>query len=328
VPHFEAADRLAKQLGRIGNLASDGRPILGIDSRHLLELVLESDPGSFLVPAHIWTPWYSVLGSRSGFDAVEDCYGDLASHVFALETGLSSDPPMNWRVSSLDRFRLISSSDAHSPQKLGREATLFDTGLDYFSMRRALETGDGYVGTVEFFPEEGKYHLDGHRKCGVRFSPEETRAREGRCSACGKPVTVGVLSRVQELSDRPHGSFTPVTAGVVQSLVPLPEILAEVHGTAAGSLGVTRAWEQLVETLGPELDILSAIPIEDIRVRGSAPLADAITQLRSGNVRKEAGYDGEYGRIRLTNLRSSRPGSGSRSAASPTNRRGSPAPTR
>ena len=194
-PDFDSTDRVVDSLSRIGNLHSDGRPILGLDSRHLLEIALESGPGSYLVPAHIWTPWFAALGSKSGFDAIDDCYGDLAPHIFAVETGLSSDPPMNWRVSSLDRFRLVSNSDAHSPEKLGREVCVFDTDLDYFALRRALETGEGYEGTLEFFPEEGKYHLDGHRNCHVRLSPGETRERDGVCPACGKPLTVGDASR-------------------------------------------------------------------------------------------------------------------------------------
>ena len=186
-PDFGSADRLVAALSRIGNLHSDGRPILGLDSRHLLEMTLESGPGSYLVPAHVWTPWFAALGSKSGFDAVDECYGDLSPHIFAVETGLSSDPPMNWRVSSLDRFRLMSNSDAHSPEKLGREVCVFHTDMDYFALRRALETGEGYGGTLEFFPEEGKYHLDGHRNCNVRLEPDETRRHQGRCPACGKP---------------------------------------------------------------------------------------------------------------------------------------------
>ena len=201
-PDFPAAERITESLSRIGNVKSDGRPILGLDSRHLLEITLESDPGSYLVPAHIWTPWFAALGSKSGFDAIDDCYADLAPHIFAVETGLSSDPEMNWRVSSLDRFRLVSNSDAHSPEKLGREACVFDTERDYFSMRHALETGQGYRGTVEFFPEEGKYHLDGHRNCHIRLLPHETRQLEGRCPECGRPLTVGVMHRVDDLADR------------------------------------------------------------------------------------------------------------------------------
>ncbi len=198
-PDFATADRIAERLGRIGNIKSDGRPILGLNSRDLLEITLESGPGAYLVPAHIWTPWFAALGSQSGFDTIADCYGDLSDHIFAVETGLSSDPPMNWRVSFLDRYRLTSNSDAHSPGKLGREATTFDCDMDYFALRRALETGAGYVGTVEFFPEEGKYHLDGHRKCEVRLTPKETLAHGGRCPVCGEKVTVGVEHRVEVL---------------------------------------------------------------------------------------------------------------------------------
>ncbi len=201
-PDFETMDRISAKLGTIGNIRSDGRPILGLDSRDLLEITLESGPDAYLVPAHIWTPWFAALGSMSGFDSVEECYGDLASHIFAVETGLSSDPAMNWRVPSLDRFRLVSNSDAHSPGKLGREATAFDCEIDYFAIRRALETGDGYVGTVEFYPEEGKYHLDGHRKCEVRFEPKETLAHGGLCPVCGQRLTVGVLHRVETLAER------------------------------------------------------------------------------------------------------------------------------
>ncbi|TWH67419.1 PHP family Zn ribbon phosphoesterase [Micromonospora olivasterospora] len=205
LPDLDAVERFNAALGRIGNIASDGRPILGLDSRDLLEITLESSPDGYLVPAHIWTPWFSALGSKSGFDAIADCYADLAEHVFAVETGLSSDPEMNWRVGSLDRYQLVSNSDAHSPPALAREATIFATGRDYFAIREALRTGDGLAGTIEFFPEEGKYHADGHRLCGVNWSPERTRAAGGRCPECGKPLTVGVLSRVEELADRPEG---------------------------------------------------------------------------------------------------------------------------
>ena len=192
VPGFEQADRLVEKLSRIGNIKSDGRPILGLDSRDLLEILLECGEDCFLIPAHIWTPWFSVLGSKSGFDSIEECYGDLSRHIFALETGLSSDPPMNWRVSCLDRYRLVSNSDCHSPAKLAREACAFDMDMSYFAIRDALRTGKDYAGTIEFFPEEGKYHADGHRKCAVRLLPEETRKNKGLCPVCGKPVTVGV----------------------------------------------------------------------------------------------------------------------------------------
>src|SRR5262249_30232302 len=207
-------------------------PILGLDSRNLLEITLESDPGSYLVPAHIWTPWFAALGSQSGFDSIAACYGDLSDHIFAVETGLSSDPPMNWRVSFLDRYRLTSNSDAHSPGKLGREATAFDCELDYFALRRALETGAGYVGTVEFFPEEGKYHLDGHRKCEVRLTPKETLQHGGRCPVCGEKLTIGVEHRVEVLADRDEVVTPPATAGTASNPVPLPERLAETADSA------------------------------------------------------------------------------------------------
>ncbi|HWB15748.1 MAG TPA: UvrD-helicase domain-containing protein [Vicinamibacterales bacterium] len=299
-PDFEIADRIAASLARIGNIASDGRPILGLDSRHLLEITLDAGPGAYLVPAHIWTPWFSSLGSQSGFDSIADCYGDLSDHIFAVETGLSSDPPMNWRLSQLDRYRLVSNSDAHSPGKLAREATTFDTALDYFAVRRALETGDGYVGTVEFFPEEGKYHLDGHRKCGVRFTPEETDAHGNRCPVCGHTPTIGVLNRVNVLADRSEAEATPpATAGEVVNLVPLPEVLSELVSSGPSSQTVARHYDHLLAKLGSELSILNTVPLDDVARSSSSLLAEALGRLRAGRVIRDAGYDGEYGTIHL-----------------------------
>jgi uncharacterized protein (TIGR00375 family) len=298
-PDFATVDRINARLGRIGNIASDGRPILGLDSRDLLEIALESDPGAYFIPAHIWTPWFAALGSQSGFDSIAECYGDLAGEIFAVETGLSSDPAMNWRVSSLDRFRLVSSSDAHSPGKLGREATGFDCELDYFAIRRALQTGEGFAGTVEFFPEEGKYHLDGHRKCNVRLTPRETLGLGGRCPACGQPVTIGVEHRIETLADR-HDTITPpATAGAVASLVPLPEVLSEIAASGPASKAVERSYDKVIGTLGPELFVLQEAPLEDVARAASPLLAEALTRLRKGEVIREAGYDGEYGVIRL-----------------------------
>ena len=298
-PDFDSADRLVASLSKIGNLHSDGRPILGLDSRHLLEMTLESGPGSYLVPAHVWTPWFAALGSKSGFDAVDDCYGDLSPHIFAVETGLSSDPPMNWRVSSLDRFRLVSNSDAHSPEKLGREVCVFHTEMDYFALRRALETGGGYGGTLEFFPEEGKYHLDGHRNCNVRLEPDDTRRRDGRCPACGKPLTVGVMHRVEDLADRAPDAALPDTAGDTQGLIPLPEILGEIHRVGPKSKRVAQDYEGLLARLGPELPLLNTLPLEDIRPVAPSLVAEALARLRRREVIREAGYDGVYGTIRL-----------------------------
>jgi DNA helicase-2/ATP-dependent DNA helicase PcrA len=299
-PDFAAVDRLSTALARIGNLASDGRPILGLDSRDLLDITLQSSPDAYLVPAHIWTPWFAALGAMGGFDSIADCYGDLADHIFALETGLSSDPPMNWRLSMLDRYRLTSNSDAHSPAKLGREATTFDCDLDYFAIRRALATGDGYVGTVEFFPDEGKYHLDGHRKCGVRFTPRETLAHGGRCPVCGGALTIGVEHRVEALADRSEAEAKPpASAGAVCNLVPLPEILSELTSSGPTSKVVEQGYDQAIAKLGAEFDVLQEVPPEDIARAGSPLLAEAIARLRAGKVIREPGYDGEYGVIRL-----------------------------
>ena len=297
-PSFDAADRITAALAKIGNLASDGRPILGLDSRDLLDITLSADPGCFLVPAHVWTPWFAVLGSKSGFDAVQDCYADLAGHIFAVETGLSSDPAMNWACSSLDSYRLVSNSDAHSPPMLGREATVFDTDLDYFAMAAALRTGNGLDGTIEFFPEEGKYHLDGHRKCGVRVEPEQTRELDAICPQCGKPLTVGVLHRIAELADRPAGFRPPGAAGFT-SLVQLPEIVGEMLATGPKSKKVAGEVGRLVAALGPELSILRETPLDDLRRAGGSLLSEGIARLRRGEVIRDAGYDGEYGTIRL-----------------------------
>ncbi|HJW62014.1 MAG TPA: UvrD-helicase domain-containing protein, partial [Actinomycetes bacterium] len=298
MPDLASASRCTAALKRIGNLASDGRPILGLDSRDLLEITLEAGEGAYLVPAHAWTPWFSPLGSKSGFDRVEDCYADLAGHIFALETGLSADPEMCWRVSGLDRYRLVSNSDAHSPPALGREATVLDTDLDYWAIRRALETGQGFEGTVEFFPEEGKYHLDGHRKCGVRMEPAETRRHGGRCPVCGKPPTVGVLHRVEELADRPPGA-RPAGAAGFRNVIQLPELVGEVLGVGPRSKAVTAVVDGLVDRLGPELEILERVPTDEIAKAGPPLVAEAIARVRRGAVIRDAGYDGEYGTIRV-----------------------------
>ena len=241
---------------------------------------------------------FAALGSKSGFDAVQECYADLAEHIFAVETGLSSDPPMNWACSSLDAYRLVSNSDAHSPPMLGREATVFDTELDYFAMAAALRTGNGLEGTIEFFPEEGKYHLDGHRKCGVRVNPEQTRELDATCPQCGKPLTVGVLHRIAELADRPAGFRPPGAAGFT-SLVQLPEIVGEMLATGPKSKKVVSEVGRLVAALGPELSILQETPLDDLRRAGGSLLSEGIARLRRGEVIRDAGYDGEYGTIRL-----------------------------
>jgi len=295
-PDFDTAAKIQAALEKIGNIRADGRPILGLDARDLLEIILNINPACHLIPAHIWTPWFALLGSKSGFDSVEECFGDLTPAIFALETGLSSDPPMNWRVSNLDRYTLVSNSDAHSPQKLAREATLFDTELSYTALFRALQTGDPatFKGTLEFFPEEGKYHLDGHRKCNICWEPATTRAHQGRCPVCGKEVTIGVMHRVEELADRAPGQQAPRMAPFV-SLIPLPEILAQVHAVGSGSRQVEEKFNKLLARLGPEMFILQTAPLTDIVRAGGERLAEGIGRMRRGEVQAEAGYDGEYG---------------------------------
>uniref|UniRef100_UPI004028EC4D endonuclease Q family protein n=1 Tax=Candidatus Stercorousia sp. TaxID=3048886 RepID=UPI004028EC4D len=300
VPNLKTAEIFRNKLDAIGNIKSDGRPILGLDSRNLLEIVLESGENSYIIPAHIWTPWFSVLGSKSGFDSIEDCYGDLSEHIFALETGLSSDPEMNWRVSKLDKYRLVSNSDAHSASKLAREATVFDIDPNYYSIMNALKTGEGYVGTVEFFPEEGKYHEDGHRKCNICMSAEETQKHNGICPVCGKPMTIGVSYRVNELADKKDLKILPKTAGKVYSLIPLQEIISEIMQVSASSKSVCNEYEKLINKFGTELSILQDIPTDEIS-KTSEILAEAIARLRKGQVIKQAGYDGEYGVIKLFN---------------------------
>lgn len=297
---FAAVEKIQAALERIGNIRSDGRPILGLDSRDLLEIILNIDPQNYLIPAHIWTPWFALLGSKSGFDSVEECFDDLTPHIFAMETGLSSDPPMNWRIAALDRYTLVSNSDAHSPQKLAREANQFNTEMSYPAIFAALKSGDPatFVGTVEFFPEEGKYHYDGHRKCEIRWHPQTTLAHQGLCSVCGKPVTVGVMHRVETLADRPEGE-KPSRPQRFQSLIPLPEVLAEVYNVGAGSKQTHQRYEALLTKLGPELAILQDIPLEEIEAVGGPLLAEGIRRMRCGEVSIAGGYDGEYGVIKL-----------------------------
>jgi ATP-dependent DNA helicase UvrD/PcrA len=297
-PDIETVARINKALDKIGNIKSDGRPILGLDSRDLLEIVLEASSDAFLIPAHIWTPWFSVLGSKSGFDAIEHCYADLSDHIFALETGLSSDPAMNWRLSGLDRYTLVSNSDAHSPGKLAREANLFDCNLDYFAVREAMKTREGFLGTIEFFPEEGKYHFDGHRKCDTRLDPRETIRLDGKCPVCGKPVTVGVSARVEELADRDPGA-KPEGAPGYHSLIPLSEVCGEVLSCGPATKKATALYEKLLAELGPELTVLQVTELDQLDRAGGPVLAEAIRRVRTGEVFIDAGYDGEFGTIKI-----------------------------
>lgn len=298
LPGLEAADAMAQRLEKIGNIHSDGRPILGLDSHDLLEMMLDVCPEGILIPAHIWTPHFSVLGAKSGFDSVEECFEELAPYIYALETGLSSDPAMNWRISKLDRYQLVSNSDAHSPSKLGREANLLDIDCSYEGLYRAIQTGEGLEGTVEFFPEEGKYHFDGHRKCGVSLSPVEAERLGGICPVCGKKLTMGVDHRVEQLADRAEG-FVKKDGKKYESLVPLPEVISACMGYSTASKKVQGCFEQMIQTLGTEFDILRNVPSEDIKSCAGERIAEGIENVRTGNVKRIPGYDGEYGKIEL-----------------------------
>lgn len=298
LPGLEAADAMAQRLEKIGNIHSDGRPILGLDSHDLLEMMLDVCPEGILIPAHIWTPHFSVLGAKSGFDSVEECFEEVAPYIHALETGLSSDPAMNWRISKLDRYQLVSNSDAHSPSKLGREANLLDIDCSYEGLYRAIQTGEGLEGTVEFFPEEGKYHFDGHRKCGVSLSPVEAERLGGICPVCGKKLTMGVDHRVEQLADRAEG-FVKKDGKKYESLVPLPEVISTCMGYSAASKKVQGCFEQMIQTLGTEFDILRNVPSEDIKSCAGERIAEGIENVRTGNVKRIPGYDGEYGKIEL-----------------------------
>lgn len=298
LPSLEAADAMAQRLEKIGNIHSDGRPILGLDSHDLLEMMLDVCPEGILIPAHIWTPHFSVLGAKSGFDSVEECFEELAPYIHALETGLSSDPAMNWRISKLDRYQLVSNSDAHSPSKLGREANLLDIDCSYEGLYQAIQTGEGLEGTVEFFPEEGKYHFDGHRKCGVSLSPVEAERLGGICPVCGKKLTMGVDHRVEQLADRAEG-FVKKDGKKYESLVPLPEVISACMGYSTASKKEQGCFEQMIQTLGTEFDILRNVPSEDIKSCAGERIAEGIENVRTGNVKRIPGYDGEYGKIEL-----------------------------
>jgi uncharacterized protein (TIGR00375 family) len=305
LPSLEAAEGLSRRLEAIGNLHSDGRPILGLDSKRLLAITLEACPEALFIPAHIWTPHFSVFGANSGFDHIEECFEDLTPHIFALETGLSSDPPMNWRLSALDRFALVSNSDAHSPGNLAREANIFDADLSYGAIYSALiysalknNDKSAFCGTVEFYPEEGKYHFDGHRACKICWEPSRTIAASGICPVCGGKLTVGVAHRVEDLADRPE-NFTPENPRSFQRLVPLATVIGACIGSPANSTRVAARYGPLIETLGPELSILREASISDIKAAAGGLIAEGVRRVRSGQLHIAAGYDGEYGVVEI-----------------------------
>jgi uncharacterized protein (TIGR00375 family) len=299
-PSFEVVEKVNAVLGRFGNLLADGRPTLTLPTDRMVEYLMEISPDCMLVPAHAWTPWFSLYGSMSGFDAIADCFGDQLRHIAAVETGLSSDPPMNWRLSELDRVMLVSNSDAHSPAKLGREANVFACELDYFEILRILREKDTskFLYTIEFFPEEGKYHYDGHRNCNRRLTPKETKAHGGRCPVCGKPPTVGVLHRVEALADRDEG-YVPEGVVPYRNLIPLEEIVAEANGTKPGTTGVREEYFKLCKAFGGEFAVLLDAPVEEVFKLSTARIAEGLRRVREGRVSIAPGYDGVFGEISI-----------------------------
>ncbi len=298
IPDLSTGEKINMSLSRIGNLNADGRPMLGLDAKELLKIVLNISPDVMLIPAHAWTPHFSIFGAESGFDSLEECFEELTPYIYAIETGLSSDPVMNWRLSALDRVTLVSNSDAHSPNKIGREANIFDIEISYNSIIDAIKTRKGFIGTIEFFPEEGKYHYDGHRSCGVSLSPKESIKYNNICPVCGKKLTIGVMHRIDKLADRPEG-VKPSGSPLYYSIIPLAEIISEVINVGINSKAVDKEYFKLIENLGNEFKILMDIPLKDIEMAGSDRLREAIERVRNLDVYIVPGFDGQYGRIRI-----------------------------
>ncbi|MDD5433291.1 MAG: endonuclease Q family protein [Candidatus Pacebacteria bacterium] len=299
-PNFEVVKKINVKLNAIGNLKSDGRPILGLDAKELAKIIFSASQDCLVIPGHIWTPWFSLFGSKSGFDKIEDCFEEITPQIYALETGLSSDPQMNWQLSALDRFALVSNSDSHSPEKIGREANVFNTNLSYLAIVEALKAKDPkkFLFTVEFFPEEGKYHFDGHRVCNIVFNPEQTKKAGGICPVCKKPLVVGVSNRVIELADRPLG-YKPENAIDYKSIVPLKEVISEVLGVGPHSKQVSIKYEEMIKKYGSELSILLEIPISELEKTVPSQIAKAIDLMRQGKVKVNPGFDGVYGKIHI-----------------------------
>ncbi|MGZ3525707.1 MAG: endonuclease Q family protein [Thermodesulfobacteriota bacterium] len=299
-PSFEVAEAIRSKLGNLGKLSSDGRPIFSFTAKELAKIILDISADCLIIPAHAWTPWFSIFGANSGFDCIEECFGELSPHIHAIETGLSSDPEMNWRLSALDPITLISNSDAHSPNRLGREANAFDAALDYHEIAETIRKKDRkkFLFTIEFFPEEGKYHYDGHRQCGVICSPSQTKENAFLCPVCQKKLTIGVMHRVEELSDRRDG-FIPKNAIPSIHLIPLEEIIAEALGVRVGTKGVEAEYERLIERGGSEFRILLDATPDELASFAPPNVLDGIVRMRQGKVSIIPGHDGVYGKINL-----------------------------
>lgn len=299
-PSFEVVEKINTQLGWIGNLKSDGRPILGLDAKELAKIVLGISQDCLVIPAHIWTPWFAVFGSKSGFDSMEECFEEYSKYIYSAETGLSSNPSMNWRLSALDKITLISNSDAHSPSKIGREANVFDTELSYGAIAKAIKEKNQkeFLYTIEFFPQEGKYHYDGHRNCNINLSPSESKKYNNICPTCGRPLTIGVMNRVESLADRKEG-FRPKDVIPFKSLIPLEEIVAESLGMTTASRQVGMEYKNLIKKLGNEFNVLLDASRQELESATLPEIAEGILRVREGQVSITPGYDGVYGKISI-----------------------------
>ena len=300
-PSFDVVEKINTHLGWIGNLKSDGRPILGLDAKELAKIVLGISADCMIIPAHAWTPWFSIFGSNSGFDSIEECFEEYTKDIFAIETGLSSDPEMNWRWSKLDSITLISNSDAHSPSKIGREANIFAGDKISYNLIRDAIKREGelkLIKTIEFFPEEGKYHWDGHRNCEIVLSPEESLKYNNLCPTCGRPLTIGVMNRVCRLADRKQGE-RPINAIPFERLIPLEEIIADVLDVGTATKAVQEHYKNLIRVFGNEFKILREIRKSDIASASTPEIAEGIERVRQGKISIRPGYDGEYGKISI-----------------------------
>ncbi len=324
-PDIKTAEKINTQLSLIGNIVSDGRPILGLNCEELAKIVFNINPEAVIIPAHAWTPWFSIFGSMSGFNSIDECFGKYADKIFAIETGLSSDPAMNWRLSKLDKIALISNSDSHSPSRIGREANVFEgNSISYYSIINAVRNSRKLfrescnneieakqnvnsredlrlAGTIEFYPEEGKYHYDGHRLCKIVFSPEETKESKNICPKCGRPLVIGVMSRVDQLADRQEG-FMLENAPAYRNLVPLDQIIAEALGKTLAAKAVSEEYRKLINIFGNEIKILMDVSSEDFKKEKINPnIIEGIKRVREGNLNIRPGYDGEYGQVCIFN---------------------------
>lgn len=297
-PSIEIAEKINEELSKIGNLKSDGRPILGLDAKELVKIVLNISSDCMVIPAHCMTPWFGLFGSKSGFDSIEECFEELSSSIYAVETGLSADPSMLWRIPDLRNIALISNSDAHSPEKIGREANVFDTNLDYYSIINAIKTKKGFLETIEFYPQEGKYYGDGHRACNLYMDSKDSLRYNEICPICGKPLTVGVINRIEKLADKPEG-FIPDNAIPFRSIVPLKEIIGEALDLGSGTKGVDAEYQKLIKAFKSEFNILLEVPFEELKEIVFSDIVEGIKRVREGKVNISPGFDGEYGKVKI-----------------------------